>query len=418
MSLHNKRIITFYSLLIFILFLSSSYIWFAWSGRDEIISFVCSLILAFFCVKGKLKLKFDKRNVIAFVCIAIPLYVLHPELSFFRYILLTLPYFFIVMSDQIMKVLVIRNINKWFSYILIPSIFLFILLLFADLPSFGTVELGDVNHVNDGYGSCKNYIFYVKSTFDTYDTRFNGPFLEPGHLGSILAFLLLINRYDFKRTYNWVFLISLLLTQSLAGYVLAFLGFWLIRFYEGKTKFKNILLYLLLFCTVYVIAITYNDGDNVLYEKIFSRLEYDEDNGFTGNNRVSSVIYAYFLTMWDDADTALFGNDLETMEILAESGERGTGFVYWTVSHGLIGLLGAALFYIYVSLSSSQKRFALLLFIFLCFMFWQRSKPFWYSWIICYYYGLAIEEQYKAKQNKSKKINKYENRNINISSES
>jgi hypothetical protein len=126
---------------------------------------------------------------------------------------------------------------------------------------------------------------------------------------------------------------------------------------------------------------------------IISRLEPDEDTGFVGNNRVFGSIELYFITMFDDTKLLLFGYDNTVLEVLAESGSRGTGFTMWFVKYGLVGTIFASVFYVYYFFTSKSKKKAFTLLAFVIIMFWQRSYPFWFSWIICYVYGMMILEQ-------------------------
>ena len=54
--------------------------------------------------------------------------------------------------------------------------------------------------------------------------RFYSMFDEPGVVGTLGTFLLFANRYDFRKWYNIVMILSCLLTFSLAGYILTFIG--------------------------------------------------------------------------------------------------------------------------------------------------------------------------------------------------
>ena len=183
------------------------------------------------------------------------------------------------------------------------------------------------------------------------------------------------------------------MTLSLSGYVLVVIAYLFTMYSRNKIGVQYVLLFIFTVLGFYLFGVFYNGGDNIINEMILSRLEYDEERGFTGNNRVFGQIPLYFAMMWNDTNTVLFGYGRKTMKWLAETGSRGTGFTMWMVSHGVIGTIAALLFYLVYSLFSKNKLFAFLLFAFVCMVFWQRSYPFWFSWVICYVYGITYNRK-------------------------
>ena len=202
------------------------------------------------------------------------------------------------------------------------------------------------------------------------------------------SILLMANQFDFRRREIQLLLFFNLMTFSLSGYMLTFIGYVLYRFYSGLSV-KIILKYTVPIVLLYLGTILYNGGDNLVNNLIFTRLQYDEETGFSGNNRVFGLIPYYYATMWSDSRLILYGYGKETMEWLAQLGSRGTGYVYWMVSYGVIGTIVASLFYLYNVVVAKNRKFAILFFVFLVFVFWQRSKPFWISWYVCFVYGIT-----------------------------
>jgi hypothetical protein len=138
-----------------------------------------------------------------------------------------------------------------------------------------------------------------------------------------------------------------------------------------------------------MVGILYNNGDNFFNKLILSRLEYDEEKGFSGNNRVFGMIEMYYVAMFNDIHTLLFGYDTETIEYLIWNNSRGTGYIMCMVSHGLIGTIAGILFYIAYSFNAKIKKSALMFLIFVFMLYWQRTYPFWFSWIICFVFGIS-----------------------------
>lgn len=381
--------------LLFLSFLLSMKLWLGWEGRLKYVDMLIVVSLIFLIRVGRIKLDFTLRNVgmclailmahlltsafnlvglLYFVCFQVPLYVV------------------IVCLEDFDKIRCLGYITKCFGYLMIPSVMVYCLWLLVDIPHLGIQRA----YLNDwailkGYGVCENYLFFMHGINSSF--RFNGPFLEPGHLGMIAAFLLFVNKFNFRQKGMWMILLALALTLSLAGYVLAFIAFGMIYFYRGKIRLGTLVFGISVICAVYLFAQFYNGGENVIYEKIFSRLEPDEDKGIAGNNRVFGQIDLYFATLWFDRHTMLWGYPQEEMEYLADTGSRGTGFIMWMCSHGVIGTCAVAFIYVLYYLYSVAKRFAILCLTFVALMFFQRSYPFWTSWIICYVYGIVAEEK-------------------------
>ena len=102
--------------------------------------------------------------------------------------------------------------------------------------------------------------------------RFSGMFLEPGHVGSTSCLLLYVNKFNFKNKSNYIYLLSIIFSLSLAAYCLFFIGLCLYFYLKGKDLFKYLLI-LAVFAGIFTyIGLNYNRGNNVINEKILSRL--------------------------------------------------------------------------------------------------------------------------------------------------
>lgn len=286
---------------------------------------------------------------------------------------------------------------------MIPCIVTYFLVQFGTFPSIGNVWLNHEHSYQTSYILRENYLFYVYSDF--YGIRFNGPFVEPGHLGMMSAFLLFANGFEVKRKDNMVILGTIILTLSLAGYAFAFIGYLFVLYGHGKIRFSRVMLFILTIFLIYLFANYYNGGDNLLNEKILSRLESDKEKGFSGNNRVDTEVMLYFYSMFSDEKLLLFGYGKDMYDWLLSHRHGGTGIYMWTVQFGIIGSIAAMIFYLSYTMFSKERIVPLLFFLFVVILFWQRSYPFWYSWIICFVYGITNHKIAK----------RYGNRSFNIS---
>lgn len=380
--------------LILLSFLLSMRLWIGWEGRAYRLNMFIGLIAFLIMLTKHIPFSLTKQNLITFIFVIIANFFCGYEATIYTPFYF-LPYFVIICLNDQEKIQALNFITKWYGYLMIPSLIVYCLVSTIDLPYLGYQHASEADWaIANDYGICKNYIFYMQSQFGDYATRFNGPFLEPGHVGMISAFLIFVNQFNFKKKGMWPILIALLFTLSLAGYALLIIGFLIHIYYRGKIKAKYLFLCILLLIAIYLGGTYYNGGDNILYEKILSRLEYDKEKGFAGNNRVFGMIDIYYAELWTDIDKLLWGYPKETMDWLADNGSRGTGYIMSMCRYGLIGTILSVIFYFIYAIMNKYKKYAFCCFIFVLFMFWQRSNPFWSSWIICFIYGIT-NEKYK-----------------------
>ena len=390
---------------IFILFITSMGCWIGWMGRAKYI-YIAALILLLISLYNYYFIKFDlsKKNVIlTFILCASS--VIFDELKIEK-IGSFIVYFVICCLHEKYQKQCLNYIFRWFAWMMIPSIIVYSFVQMGIMPSFGNINVYD----NDTYGfyqagyiTRKQYYIYCYSSF--YNIRFNVPFIEPGHLGMMSAFLIYADGFQFNKKETYILLLTIILSMSLAGYVLCFASYLFLKFEKKELKFRFIVLFFLGTLTLYLFGTLYNEGDNLLNELIISRLEYDEDKGFTGNNRVFGKIDMYFAAMFNDTNIMLFGYKKEILEYLAWNHSRGTGLMRCMVAHGFIGTIVGIKFCIASYLYAENKKTALMFLIFVFMLYWQRTYPFWFSWLICFVFGIA---------NRSNVL--YENRNINIPS--
>lgn len=378
---------------IFILFLTSMGIWVGWNGRSLYIDAFIGIVLWVLIKKKHIKLNKEKKYVI----ILLSLFFSYAYLKFANVnvfgiiggvISYIFPVTFLVLLNEDDKNKCLEYIVKWFTILMVPAMITYLLCQTVGLPSLGKLLVSDNPYQPLWYLYKENYFFCTMYALKE-TTRFNGPFNEPGHLGMMAAFLLFADGYNFKKKSTWIILLALLLTLSLSGYVLAFVGYMFTKYYQGKMKLKFIILFLMAVFVGYLFATFYNGGENAINERIVSRLEPDEEKGIEGNNRVFGNIHLYFLTMLNDTKLLLFGYDKETMDYLLSTGSRGTGMEMYMVSYGLVGVILSIFFYFVVYLYRNDKRAASLFLTFVILMLLQRSSWYWFSWVICYLYGLS-----------------------------
>ncbi len=394
---------------IFLLFIISMNHWIGWGIKIEL-TIALGILLFMQILMHKVCIDLSIRNITAVVLFYIGhLFFSANVIHNYQSVITQIPTFLIpltgimCLSDDY-KIEVFKKITKWFAWLMIPAIILYFITLVMPLPSFGIVEWGEASrHSYDEYGICYNYLFLVKEiSSNLIISRFSGPFLEPGHLGMMCAFILLANRHDYNNRYNRIILATLLITLSLAGWILGLIGFLICRYDEGRFTLKRLVL---LICSVWLLILlgqNYNGGNNIINESIISRLELNEEGKMSGDNRQSEYTDILMAAMFKDPHLLWFGYDIDFINRLNEGSKTavvGAGIRIDLVRHGLLAILLMLFAYYYLSQSSANKRFGYLLFIFLLLVSFQRFYPSWLSWIICYMMALI---------NSDRKRNKYE----------
>lgn len=288
--------------------------------------------------------------------------------------LIQLPY------DNIRDLL--RFSTKWLAILLVPGLLLYWLLLFVDLPSFG-------RFVHPTYEPYLNYIFYIKTTFDhgTFQ-RFNAFFLEPGHLALLCTFIMMANKFRFRQC-KWLVVLAICVafSFSLAGYLLAVVGFLLLKVNTLGKAFAAAVVAVV----VAIGAVSYLGEDSAVYELIVSRLEYDSDKGIKGNNRFDGDTDFVYERGVKSGEAWSGVSDKVNMETVV-----GAGYKIFVIRYGFIGAILALIFYLCVIPNDPDYRYTVCFLIVLVLCFMQRSYPEWYSWLFPYVAGIYLAKDEKV----------------------
>ena len=163
---------------------------------------------------------------------------------------------------------------KFLAFLFVPTIIEHILITFLDNPTaVPYVTECPINPERD----YDVYIFntYIVRTFDvSARIRFSAFYDEAGVVGNITMVLLYLQKFDLKKWYNIILLISGILSFSLTFFFAVF-AYYIIF---GDIKLKLSFLVVLLLC----ILLFYNN--EFVYDLVFARLEI-EDGQLAGYNR-------------------------------------------------------------------------------------------------------------------------------------
>ena len=268
----------------------------------------------------------------------------------------------------------LTKICKVFAGFLIISIlFFFLHFIGVNLPNV-SVERGNYSYTN--------FFFFLLDDRELWNIlipRFNSVFLEPGHMGTTIIMLLATQIGKWKKWYNVVLFVALLMSFSLAAYclgvMLLFLRLWMLR---RKIVLK--VLGLVSFLGIIVGgSFVYNDGDNMLNNLIVMRLEVsDTGDDFKGNNRVSEDFEKEFESFLGSSDV-LFGREMN-YEIWGNSGYR--VYIY---DYGMAGFALFLLFYFFAFRTGRDIRAITTAFVLAMTNFWIRGYPMLFAFVFPYF---------------------------------
>lgn|SRR5690554_1291836 len=368
-------------------FLDSMHLWVTWHVPTHYIGFVVFLVILLYVSLEKVKLKLTPSRTLGAVLLLVASYIGYTLNNFGAYLgpiftLLPIALLLYIDDPKIHKDLLDFIVN--FFAVMLPISFFVFLLTFIGLPS-----LGKLTPTSDFYIPFNNYLFSVKSPM--YGVRFGALFLEPGHLGMISAYLLFAMKFNLKDVRVLVIFIFSLFTFSLAAYVLIIIGYVINLFAHKRLKFRIVLLGLFLFGFLYLIAVNYNDGENLLNESLFERLKPSEDKLIAGNNRTFGHFDGFYELVMENKNLILWGIGVDNYNFIIEHYNfGGAGIKIYILRQGLVSVLLVFGGYLIMGLSlSKNRRYSLGFVLLLALSFWQRAYPFWASWLILFISGIA-----------------------------
>lgn len=268
---------------------------------------------------------------------------------------------------------ILLYVTRTFGWILAVAIFFYLIYLVHPYPSVMTLK-----HPY-GYFNHECYIFFILPSFHIIP-RFSGPFIEPGHIAMFSCFILYANRFQFKKyKILYSFLLTILISLSLAGYVLLIVGYMFYRRVSFRTLFIAGLMggMILLFVTK-----IWNDGKNPVNELIVLRLQYDDEKGIAGNNRDLHDTDQFFEKAMSSG-LLITGMGLRKfMELNSLDIIGGAGYKIFILQYGFIGCFLVFCYYGIIAYNFKKNIFSLLFLALLMICFLQRAYPYWLAWLI------------------------------------
>lgn len=267
-----------------------------------------------------------------------------------------------------------RKITKWYSYIISISIILYIITNLTVISPISVISV-------ERYSDFNNYLFYLQNLnkINLDFIRFNGPFVEPGHLAMASCFMLIANGLKFNKYLLPIYL-SVVLSFSLAGYVVLCISLILFRLNSIRALFR--LLIGIILVTTVVLSL---DEDNPFNNLIIARLEYDQTKGIEGNNRFHGETDKIFNEMIKSQKILMGVGEEEFKNYLQRGIIDGAGYKIYFLEKGIIGFIILLSIYIFILLSSKNHSYMTRYLIIIIIAFLQRSYMSSFSWIYLFY---------------------------------
>ena len=301
--------------------------------------------------------------------------------SFFSAILRTFIIGSVIFLTDARKNEIIHFLTKSIGIILFISMFFwFLFLMGVNLPY-------TVTDFQKGKYLYENYFFFLYNlklqVF--FVPRFSSIFPEPGNLALITTFLIVANKFNYRKFWVFVLLIATLISFSLAGYVLLLLSSAIYYIGLSNHPVRNFIILGVLVGSFIVFFMNYNDGNNPVKILIFDRLRV-EDGDIAGNNRTTFLFKDYFKSFIHKPEV-IWGIGSKKYATMTWGGGT-AGIKVFIVMHGIIGLLLMLLLYVsYFIQYRSKVGINMLITYFVCYL--QNTYPLAEITLIIFITGLA-----------------------------
>lgn len=285
----------------------------------------------------------------------------------------------LILTKSEYQIDIYKFLSKWLAILLIISFVWWVLwLIGVPLPHISQ----RLPWQHDSWGFINNNYFLFRNTIalnpyravDTY-YRFNGFFLEPGHLGTITSLFLYVNKFNLRKWENIVFLFIVAISLSSAAYAITAIGYCFYRY--TIDRWRVVVPILSVIAAVFVIS-QYNGGDNIINEVIFEK--------FT---REQGAIEGRF----SESTKALWDKSINDGSILLGKGagadiHESAGYKVYLIMNGIVGASIMILAYWLIQ-SINPSRLGLYMFFLLIISFLQRTYCFWDAFLDPYILGTA-----------------------------
>lgn len=317
--------------------------------------------------------------VLVLMRIAIPTYSNLHLTSLISYFVNSIMLLMILLIDNISARKIFIKLVKLLSTILVIGLVFHILML-LNIYSFKVFTIVD-------YDFRYFEVYFWGSSYQGGDfARFSSIFDEPGFLGTISAFILVINKLDLSKRSNIIVFIAGLFSFSLAFYIL--LGLYL--FYFAITNFRSNIATLII--GVIIVVLIFNTFNLSFERKIIDRLFYSDEIVSGSIRGVSNTNNSIGYLMSQNSMNLLFGNGLDSYK---ESKVDYINNSSWPRLVYQIGLFFTLLLFIALLLLGVSNSGT---FLFIClFILSIYQRPQIFNLLIFFLLSIGIRNNYEKK---------------------
>lgn len=341
-----------YKFFILILMLASFYLWVFWDLNANmffwIVAFFVSLI---FYVVFPNRYSMNGSNNIWFITLIISLLLTSLNMNIFGSISKIIPclsaFFILHLKIERKEDLLDTVLFSIAIIFLISSIAWFFHLIGIDLPYY-MLEYGNVGNSDEALYMFENHYLYLIDTgfmggfSDSFIPRFRSVFIEPGYVGCLCSVILYVRQYKMDKM-GWIYLITLILTFSLAGWLISVVGYFYSRIITSRHRME-LLLAILIFVITYTVVKNYNGGNNIVNVTIIERLEWDETTGaIAGYNRSSESVSQWFWKSFVNSSEVWFGAENPSDKL----NWNDIDWKAYIIRYGIVGLMAYLLYLFY-----------------------------------------------------------------------
>lgn len=296
----------------------------------------------------------------------------HVELAMFIFIL------------SFSKPMLIRILDKFetvISYLFLVGIFLYIILIFVDLPSFYLEPLNPTK-----LGRYEVYLFLLKIQ-DGYfysSFRFMSVFDEPGIVGSLLALLISYRDIKYDNFRDFVFLIAGLISFSLVFYIVLIINIFYSKYFKWRT---------ILFLSLFLLG-AYNFVPAFMKNVLLDRVYSDGKMTIQDNRSTSAFLFKYEQFKSGDNTAVLFGMGPGSIQELSQQIDLNVSS-YKTIvyQYGYFGLCFFMLFFLVSTWKLAPTQRGFYFYMIFLLVLWQRPGAFSYFNILIFFGGLSYISQ-------------------------
>ena len=312
--------------------------WFIWDYSYALAS-VFVLSLFFLCFNRILLYPMLFANHLLLFIVCVLFFVVFGGMGEFRLssvvTLLTFFLLFFISEDE--KIKTLKLITNILAVVILVSLTAWLTNKYIfKLPMYGYLEYGKGK--GDAGDILLNYILFIDYSSDTV-SRFYSVFDEPGVLGTLSAFILFANKYNFRKRNNIIILIGGLFTFSLAFILISMIGMMILNVKRGLAILKAALGLVILLGLTFLVLKEDETFNAVVVDRIVNIGEFGVDS------RTSEGLNYFFNNFISSSDFYLgLGTDFFNQNPTLLEGQ---GYKIFVIEYGLAGIV--ILFFMYKS---------------------------------------------------------------------